>query len=350
MPLPSHLLDAKKRIEAQQSKQEPEAQTEAPPVEQAQQPTAQPPAPAETNQQEQDQSDEVVAIDFGDDETKPQSEQTQQPPVQQNAEIEAIKAESAKNKARWETLQGKYRQAEGEIENLKTQLASANGELATARSKTSELEKQIKQLTRKKLSDRISESFSEEERAIHGETIPVIKRLADEIENSRDEEIEAIKKQLEDQQKIAVESATQSQIRSFHESFRARVPDADKIKTDPSWQSFISKRDALSGKPISQIWEEHVQRMNVDGLVKVIEAWRKTKQASTPAMPKTPSLSAAAPQPTFTERGRYKYSEFKQASDAYRQNIRDQALKKSFEKQKSLFDEAKAKGLVDYDS
>ena len=89
--------------------------------------------------------------------------------------------------------------------------------------------------------------------------------------------------------------------------------------------------------------------MSVDGLVKVIDAWRKTQQASkAPAAPKTPSLSAAAPQPQFTEKSRFKYSEYKRASEAYRQNIRDPAAKKSYEEAKRRFDDAKDRNLVDY--
>jgi hypothetical protein len=342
MALPSHLLEAKKRMESA-SKQEPEevkAETQAP-AEQQQ-------PPVQEVVQEQPQSDEVFALDVSDDEPAT-TEQPQQQPVQQNAEIEALKKEVDQYKARWETLQGKYRKSEEAREKLAQERSVVDNELNGLRAKVADLEKQNRQLTKKKLSERIQESLSEEERVIHGETIPVFSRMADQIQSSHEEEMETLRQELATQKQAQVEAATQSQIRSFHEAFRARVPDAEAVAKDSSWQAFTAKRDAISGKQISEIWEEQVRSMNVNGLVKIIEAWRKTNNASkAPAAPKTPTLSAAAPQPKFTETSRFKYSEFKRASDARLQNIQDQEAKKSYEAVKKRFEEAKARNLVDY--
>ncbi len=343
MALPSHLLEAKKRMEAA-TKQEPEEvkAESAAPAEQQQ-------PPVQEVVQEQSQSDEVFALDVSDDEQPAVAEQPQQQPVQQNAEIEALKKEVDQYKARWETLQGKYRKAEEARERLAQERSAVDGELNGLRAEVADLKKQLRQHTKKKLSEKIQESLSEEERAIHGDTIPVLSRMADQIQSSHEEEIEALRTELASQKQAQAEAVTQSQIRSFHEAFRARVPDAEKVAADPSWQAFTAKRDAISGKQISEIWEEQVRSMNVTGLVKIVEAWRKTNNASkAPVTPKTPTLSAAAPQPQFTEKSRYKYSDFRKASEAYRQNIRDQDAKKTYDSAKQRFEEAKARNLVDY--
>lgn len=343
MALPSHLLEVKKRMEAASKQESEEVKTEsAAPVEQ------QPPV-REEPVVESPQSDEVFALDVSDDDEPSGQEPAAQQPPQQSAEVEALKKEADQYKARWETLQGKFRKSEERVQALSSERAGLDSDIQNLRSKVSEFEKQIKQLTRKKLSEKIQESFSEEDRAIHGDTIPVISRVADQIQASHDEEIGAIRKELEERNQRDVESAVQSQIRSFHEAFRSRVPDADKVAADPSWQAFTAKRDKLSGKLISEIWQEHVKSMSVEGLVKVIDAWRQSSKASkAPAAPKTPSLSAAAPQPQFTEKGRFKYSDFKKASESYTQNIRDPAAKKSYEDAKRRLDDAKSRGLVDY--
>lgn len=345
MALPSHLLEAKKRMDAasKQETEEAKAEGESAPVEQQQ-------VPVQEQAIEQAESDEILTLDLSDDSQETEVATTQeQKPQQQNAEVDRLKKEVDQYKARWETLQGKFRKSEEQAASLKSERDVLESEVSGLRARVQELEKQIKQLTKKKLSERIQESLSEEERAIHGDTIPVFAKLADQIQYSQEEELETLRKEVEAQKKASIEAVARSQVNAFHDSFRARVPDAEKIASDPSWQSFIAKRDAISGKQISVLWEEQVRAMNVEGLVKIIEAWRKTQNASkAPAAPKTPTLSAAAPQPKFTETSRFKYSDFKKASEAYRQNIRDQAAKKSYEEKKRLFEDAKARNLVDY--
>lgn len=342
MALPSHLLEAKKRMESKQDTEESKTESQPAPVEEQQQPEAQAQPEVQQPVAEQ-QSDEVLSLDVSEDDRQPE------PQANANAEVEKWKKEADLNKARWETLQGKYRAQEAEIARLKSERTSVDAELNTLRSRIKELEQQQKQLNKKKIVEKIQESLSDEERALHGDTLPVISKVAEELHSRHEEEISSLRQEMEAQKKRDLENAHQTQVQAFHTAFRSAVPDAEKIAADPSWQSFVAKRDKLSGKLISEIWEEHVSRMNVNGLVQVIDAWRKMNSASkAPAPPKTPTLSAAAPQPRVSEQSRFKYSEFKQASEAYRQNIHNQDAKKKFEDAKRRFDEAKVRNLVDY--
>lgn len=218
---------------------------------------------------------EGAPTDDGKDTSDESKSDTEEPPAQPKAEPQTVEADEFKHKYR--TLQGMYNA-------LDAKFRTQSAELADLRKALEEKEKAPPPVTKSVATD-----LTEEEVEAYGDSIDIMRRVANQVSAPLLEEIERLngviqnlnKSVVPTVKKIETSQAELSQER-FFTTLSNRLPNWEQQNQDDKFLDWLDEVDPISGQKRQAYLDQAVSKQDVEQVVRIFTAFPGTVTTQTP--------------------------------------------------------------------
>lgn len=207
---------------------------------------------------------------------QPEAEPTEAPPAPP-APPEKPKVDQTDYKERLSLFKESHDRT---VSELRRNMAEMQQRLQDQEQERTRLESQVAELNELRRKSVPDDLFSDDERELIGEDLmPVLTRvtrtLAERETQPLAEQVQSLKRAMDEQRKRNQQRSQQADNRSFAERIVAAKEDAPTVDADPGFHEWLNSADPLSGMSNGELYKRAWNNRDVGRVVSLYEQWQK---------------------------------------------------------------------------